>query len=61
MGKVKVGHIFCLTADILIKVLQKSSLSSPLPNMNSVQAVEFDWLPWQPQLLKNKKNIYIKN
>ena len=33
MGKVKVGLYFYLTADILTKVIQKCSLSSPLPNI----------------------------
>ena len=33
MGKVKVGLYVYLTADILTKVLQKCSLSSPLPNI----------------------------
>ena len=33
MGKVKVGLLFYLTADILTKVLQKYSLSSPLSNI----------------------------
>ena len=33
MGKVKVGLYCCLIADILTKVLQKCSLSSPLPNI----------------------------
>ena len=33
MGKVKVGLYFYLTADILTKVFQKCSLSSPLPNI----------------------------
>ena len=33
MGKVKVGLYFYLTADILTKVFQKFSLSSPLPNI----------------------------
>ena len=32
MGKVKVGLYFYLTVDILTKVFQKCSLSSPLPN-----------------------------
>ena len=40
MGKVKVGLYFYLIADILTKVLQKCSLSSPLPNMNFVQTAE---------------------
>ena len=31
MGKVKVGLHFYLSADVLTKVLQKCSLSSPLP------------------------------
>ena len=33
MGKVKIEIYFYLTADILTKVLQKCSLSSPLPNI----------------------------
>ena len=33
MGKVKIGIYYCLTADILTKVLQKCSLGSPLPNL----------------------------
>ena len=33
MGKVKIGFYFYLTADILTKVFQKCSLSSPLPNI----------------------------
>ena len=33
MGKVKVGLYCYLAADILTKVLQKYSLSSPVPNM----------------------------
>ena len=34
MGKVKVGLYFYLIADILTKVLQNCSLSSPLPNIS---------------------------
>ena len=34
MGKVKIGPYFYLTADILTKVLQKCSLSSPLQNIS---------------------------
>ena len=33
MGKVEIGICFCVTADILTKVLQKCSLSSPLPTI----------------------------
>ena len=33
MGKVKIGHYCSITADILSRVLQKCSLSSPLPNI----------------------------
>ena len=33
MGKVTIGHYCYLTADILTRVLQKCSLSSPLPNI----------------------------
>ena len=33
MGKVKEGLYFYLTADILTKVFQKCSLSTPLPNV----------------------------
>ena len=33
MGKVKIGLYFYLNADILTKVFQKCSLSSPLPNI----------------------------
>ena len=33
MGKVEIGIYCCLTADMLIKVLQKCSLSSLLPNI----------------------------
>ena len=33
MGKVEIGIYFCVTADILIKVLLKSFWSSPLPNI----------------------------
>ena len=42
MGKVKVGHLFCLTADILTKVLQKCSMSSPLPNIFEVMLNELN-------------------
>ena len=39
------NEIYCyLTADILTKVVQKYSFSSPLPSMNFVQTTEFDWL-----------------
>ena len=44
MWKVKIGLNSYLTADILTKVLQKCSLSSPV-----VQTAEFDWLSWQPK------------
>ena len=33
LGKVEIGLYCYLTADILTKVLQKCSLSSPLPNV----------------------------
>ena len=33
VGKVKVDLYFYLTADILTKIIQKCSLSSPLPNI----------------------------
>ena len=33
MGKVEIGIYFCVAADILKKVLQKSSWSSPLPTI----------------------------
>ena len=33
MGKVEIGDYCCLTADFLTKVLQKCSLSGPLPNI----------------------------
>ena len=33
MGKVKIGIYFCVTVDILTKVLQKCSWSSPLPTI----------------------------
>ena len=49
MGKAKMGLFFYLNGDILTKVLQKCSLSSPLLHMNSVQTADLDWLPWQPK------------
>ena len=33
MGKVEIGIYFCVTADILTKVLQKCSWTSPLPTI----------------------------
>ena len=54
MGKVEIGIYFCVTADILTKVLQKCSLSSP--HMNFVKITDFEWLPWQP-----KGQIFEKN
>ena len=40
MGKVEIGIYFCVNADILTKVLQKCSLSSPLPSIR----ILFRWL-----------------
>ena len=52
MGKVEIGFYFCVTADILTKVLLKCFWSNPLPNyMNFVQIADFAWLPWQPKCL----------
>ena len=48
MGKVEIGIYFCVTADILTKVLQFLEKSST-NDMNFVQIVNFDWLPWQPK------------
>ena len=46
MRKLKIGIYCYLMVDILTKVLQKCSLSSPLPNIFSfVLICEFDWLP----------------
>ena len=43
MGKVETGIYFCVTADVLKKVLQKCFWSSPLPtNMNFIQIADFD-------------------
>ena len=48
MGNVKTILYCYLTADIVTRVLQKCSLSRPLPNIFCfVQSSEFDWLPWQ--------------
>ena len=53
MGKNE-NSIYCyLTADILTKVLQKCSWSSPLPHIHP----KFDWLPWQPKGKLCEKNI----
>ena len=41
----------------LQKKKKKCSLSSPLPNMNSVEVVEFDWLPLQPNTVKKKEAV----
>ena len=49
MGKVEIRIHCYLAADILRKVLQECSLSSPLTCMNSVQTAVFDWLSWQPK------------
>ena len=55
MGKVKVGLYFYLTADILTKVFQKCSLSSPLLNI---------WILSKPLILigchGNRKDKFAK-
>ena len=49
-GKMKIDINCCHIATVLIKLLQKCSLSSSLPKCVSfVQTCEFDLLPWQPK------------
>ena len=63
MGNVEIGIYCCLTADIFDKVLQKCSLSIPLPNMymNFLQTAEFDWfrglVAMATKTLNLRKNI----
>ena len=43
-GKMKIG-IYCYLIEDILKILQKCSLSGPLPHKTS----HFDWLSWQPK------------
>ena len=56
MGKVEIGIYFCVTADILTKVLQKCSWSSPLQTIWILSKL-LVLIGWQPKCLIFEKNI----
>ena len=60
MGKVEIGIYFCITADILTKVLQKCSWSSPLQTIWILSKSLILIGCHGNQNVKLKKNIFIR-
>ena len=63
MGKMEIGIYFCVTADILTKVLLKSSWSSPLPTiwiLSKSLILIGDHGNWQAKFSSEKKQKNIQ-